>query len=229
MYLSLFLLDGRNRRVWEDLADCQRMHIRVMSLFPNGGGNERAREKLMVLYRVEPNAGRSCHRLLVQSAVPPDPVPLPPNYLVFGVENPIVKDVTEAYQSIPEGRLLRFRLLANATKRKDGKRFELVRDEEVAGWLSRKAQQHGFVPLEVKVRSGSVGEGSRTLAVDARPVGKVRGWKETSKGRVKLTFGSVLYEGLLRVTDAARFRDALTKGIGPAKAYGFGLLSVAPA
>jgi CRISPR system Cascade subunit CasE len=33
---------------------------------------------------------------------------------------------------------------------------------------------------------------------------------------------------LLEITDAERFRAALAAGIGPAKAYGFGLLSVAP-
>jgi CRISPR system Cascade subunit CasE len=39
----------------------------------------------------------------------------------------------------------------------------------------------------------------------------------------------VLYEGELEVTDTAAFRQALEKGIGSGKAYGFGLLSVAPA
>ena len=36
------------------------------------------------------------------------------------------------------------------------------------------------------------------------------------------------YEGILEVTNADNFRDTLVRGIGPAKAFGFGLLSVAP-
>ena len=37
---------------------------------------------------------------------------------------------------------------------------------------------------------------------------------------------SVTYEGLLTVTDAQKFRDALTGGIGRGKAYGMGLLTI---
>ena len=61
-----------------------------------------------------------------------------------------------------------------------------------------------------------------------------RGWTqrrpapESSAGH-RLTFASVLFEGVLEVTDAERFRQALEQGIGSAKAYGFGLLSIAPA
>jgi CRISPR system Cascade subunit CasE len=39
----------------------------------------------------------------------------------------------------------------------------------------------------------------------------------------------VVFEGRLRVTDAEAFRRALAAGIGSGKAFGFGLLSVAPA
>ena len=39
---------------------------------------------------------------------------------------------------------------------------------------------------------------------------------------------SVLYDGILTVADADKFRAALQDGIGHAKAMGLGLLSVAP-
>ena len=42
-----------------------------------------------------------------------------------------------------------------------------------------------------------------------------------------MSFGSVLFEGELIVTDVEAFRAALVKGIGSGKAYGFGLLSIA--
>ena len=35
-------------------------------------------------------------------------------------------------------------------------------------------------------------------------------------------------EGVLRVTDLEKFRNALLHGIGSAKAFGFGLLVIAP-
>jgi len=43
-----------------------------------------------------------------------------------------------------------------------------------------------------------------------------------------LTFGAILFEGRLRVTDGDLFRTTLQRGIGSGKAYGFGLLSIAP-
>jgi CRISPR system Cascade subunit CasE len=36
----------------------------------------------------------------------------------------------------------------------------------------------------------------------------------------------VRFDGVLRVTDAARLVEAVRSGIGPAKAFGFGLLSL---
>lgn len=40
---------------------------------------------------------------------------------------------------------------------------------------------------------------------------------------------SVRYDGTLSVTDPVKFHQTLCSGIGPAKAFGFGLLSIAPA
>lgn len=39
---------------------------------------------------------------------------------------------------------------------------------------------------------------------------------------------SVRFDGVLTVTDPDTFRQTVAAGIGPAKAFGFGLLSVAP-
>ena len=46
-------------------------------------------------------------------------------------------------------------------------------------------------------------------------------------GRI-VTIRAVVFEGILKVTDAELFRSALASGIGPAKAYGCGLLTLAP-
>ena len=39
---------------------------------------------------------------------------------------------------------------------------------------------------------------------------------------------TVDYQGVLTVTDPIRFHEAFTRGIGSAKAFGFGLLVIAP-
>jgi len=44
-----------------------------------------------------------------------------------------------------------------------------------------------------------------------------------------MAFGAALFEGVLEVAEAAAFGAALREGVGPGKAFGFGLLSVARA
>ena len=41
-------------------------------------------------------------------------------------------------------------------------------------------------------------------------------------------FRGVVFDGHLRVTDERAFKAALANGIGSGKAYGFGLMSIAP-
>lgn len=48
------------------------------------------------------------------------------------------------------------------------------------------------------------------------------------KGGHRVTFNSATFEGRLRVTDLQTFTTSLLSGIGPEKAYGCGLLTVAP-
>jgi CRISPR system Cascade subunit CasE len=44
-----------------------------------------------------------------------------------------------------------------------------------------------------------------------------------------IRFASFIYEGRLQVTDVETFRTVLQKGIGAEKAFGFGLIQIAPA
>ena len=48
----------------------------------------------------------------------------------------------------------------------------------------------------------------------------------TQKTGEQVKLLGVTYEGLLTVTDAEKFREALISGIGRGKAYGLGLLTV---
>jgi CRISPR system Cascade subunit CasE len=214
-----------------------------------------ARARLGVLYRLDahPRTGQAI--LLVQSAAAPDWSRLPHDYLLPVQDdqtNPAIKSVADAYAAIRAGDELLFRLRANPTKRlppstgpdgvrRDGKRVELRTEEDQLTWLVRKGVEAGFALLDATVRSGlpDVRPGYRPPdAPDARAhsVGKVHGRRSdpspSSGGaatRRTMTFGDVLFEGRLRVLDPDAFRRALALGIGPGKAYGFGLLSVAPA
>ncbi len=110
--------------------------------------------------------------------------------------------------------------------RRNGKRVDLRNEEEWWAWLRRKGESHGFRPLAIH---GSAGN---RKAPGAAPAPSVPNARETlgtgnmpgrpEQGR-RLTFASVLFEGVLKVTDRDAFLAALEQGIGSGKAYGFGL------
>lgn len=231
IYLSNLYLNPRSRRVRDDVADCREMHCRVLRAFPRKPEGVAPGDAFGVLYRLEQDS-RGRPRLLVQSSQPPEWSELAKveGYLDPHApgENPVVKEVAHLYAAVKRGQTLRFRLRANPTKRVGksgepdwvGKRVDLRREEDQLAWLARKGELGGFALLSVQPDSA-------VPNVRAVPEDKVTGNRRRD-GKA-MTFGSVLFEGLLRVTEPDRFQVTLQEGIGSGKAYGFGLLSIAPA
>jgi CRISPR system Cascade subunit CasE len=218
----------------------------VLHAFPDREDISAAREHFGVLYRVESYNGGV--RVLVQSRERPDWSRLPGNYLRTPAA---VKQMDELYAGIAPGQVLRFRLRANPTKRlpgratnlKDprfaGKRVDLRSEPDQLQWLARKGEASGFVLLRADIKragpSAGVlidhqnGDDEEQFIADVRTVGIATNVVRYLPGRkVDLSFGSVVFEGRLRVTDAEAFHRVLAEGIGAGKAFGFGLLSVAP-
>ncbi len=225
LYLSRLSLALRNRAVQQALSDCYSLHRHLMLAFPNLGGLPAARNHFGVLYRLETGDGGAT--LLVQSSSEPDWSRLPANYLI-GAQT-LVKRIEALYDSIMPGQRLLFRLRANPTKRisdRDssqterwrGKRVDIRGEEEQLRWLEEKGTHAGFALLTI--RTSPTVHDARTSGVDSRLTGA------HPKGR--LTFASVTFEGRLQVTDRDAFLQALQQGIGSGKAFGFGMLSVAP-
>ena len=242
LYLSRLAPNSRHRGVQRDLADCYAMHQRILSGFPNGALHEHAREQFGVLFRVD--QGRDGPVMLVQSRALPDWTRLPTTYLA---EPAMLKQIDSTYDALETGMMLVFRLRANAVKRISnrnltqgerwrGKRVELRGEKDQLEWLSRKGNEAGFRLVTVQARSGlndeastvesRTGEGGDArIAVGAVVHGARR---EGDADRQKLTFGATTFDGRLIITDAQRFRRVLEVGVGTGKAFGFGLLSIAP-
>lgn len=227
MYLSRLTLNPRDRGARRDIGDCHALHRSLLRAFDDGiaGEGEGARSVAGLLYRLEAHPRMGVVTVLAQSAAAPAWERLPASYLAAPPEPP--KPLP--YDVLAEGRRLRFRLRANPTRRvmertadpRDqgmaGKRVELRREADQLAWLARKGESGGFRLTAVRTRP-------ETPAVDIRPDGRSTGNRD---GR-RLTFGGVTFEGELVVTDAAAFRRTLAAGIGSGKAYGYGLLSIAP-
>jgi CRISPR system Cascade subunit CasE len=244
MYLSRALLNPISRAVRADIANIEGLHRTLMRAFPDDSGPH-PRQAHGVLFRLDEDARRGRFVLLVQSATRPDFTRLPDGYFLdlrddlgfagSGVlENPAIREVGDERARIGAGDSFRFRLRANPTrridtksgddgKRRNGRRVELRDDASRIEWLRRKAEQGGFALHDLE-------DGGGAASVSVLEERKLTGRRPDEGGkRHELTLAPVLFEGRLRVTDADRFRAALAAGIGPAKAYGFGLLSIAPA
>ena len=82
-------------------------------------------------------------------------------------------------------------------------------DEAGIHWLERRAEKHGF-----------------SFDPDGVRVDGYLRHRVSKKGGKTICFSTLDYTGLLAVDDTALFKTALFQGIGPAKAFGCGLLLV---
>lgn len=240
IYLSRLLLNPRSRQVRSELAFPYEMHRTIMHAFDDHfvEGEKDARRNAGVLFRADIDQRTGDVTVYVQSTKKPnwEYVSRYKDYLVLGHHkpNPALRPISETLSKLHAGQLLSFRLCANPTKRISknarpddplaGKRVGLRREEEQIDWIIRKGQRSGFEIPEIIIDDPEAHVPRVRVASFERKIGRKR---EGGKA-CQMTHFSVLFDGLLRVTDANAFRRALTRGIGSAKAYGFGLLSIAP-
>lgn len=186
------------------LRDSYDWHQAVWKAFPNRDGERRD-----FLTRLDRR--REDFRLLIVSPIEPvrpewcspdgwQTKPIPENY--FG------------------RRRYAFQLCANPTKKvaskadgtltKNGRRVPLGKREEFVAWIKRKGEQGGFALHEASLRTFS------------------RGREYFERKGERGLHSAVEFQGVLTVTDPAKFHETFRRGIGSAKAFGFGLLVIAP-
>lgn len=211
MYLTKLLLNPANQDAWRDVSSPYDMHRSLQRAFPNGEPDENR-----LLFRVEPwRPGMRGVPVLVQSSTArPDWsfVEARNDAYCLDVQGP--KRVNPQLQS---GQQLAFRLLGNATKKSQGKRIALCDEEDYHEWLRRKADQSGFQVLQMAASSYWINEEHLSRSPD------------DGYDKRNIPHFAVRYDGVLQVTDSDQLRSSIAAGIGPAKAFGFGLLSLAPA
>ncbi|MBX3395396.1 MAG: type I-E CRISPR-associated protein Cas5/CasD [Phycisphaerae bacterium] len=203
------------------IANRQHVHQRLSMAFPEVGNELAARG-----YGVERDKGSFSFRiqrgtvvsLLVRSHIRPD------WFRAFNksdwlVANRLPPPRPMTLAQYVSGSEWNFELEANPVKRlrtdgpegRKGQRVGLRGTENLETWLKNRAVESGFALID----------GTLTIL----PIGRIIG--KPKRGGVRQWDG-VEFAGRLRVTEAERFVRTLAAGIGPAKAFGFGLLSIAP-
>jgi CRISPR system Cascade subunit CasE len=250
MFLSMLLIDvgsdpdrPRPGRMW--LHNLYHVHQRLCMAFPSqqqkesddpflkpfapeqfaqGHVHVRRSGNSGFLFRIDPHPAGRCV-VLVLSAFRPDW-----EYAFHNAQHLLAgPPQTKPFSpQIAIGQHWRFRILCNAVFRARetskhvggnvvhdkwiGKRIGISGDEKsLHNWIERRGDAAGFT-----IREFTLAQAGYVY------VNK----KRDGDGGQRLR--SVRYEGILEVTDAERFQAACFSGIGPAKAFGFGLLSIAP-
>ena len=224
MYLSRLLLNPNSQQVRREIAAPYNLHRTILHAFASD------RQSVNVLHRLEINSRSGQMMLLIQSDNVPDWHWLvEKEYLIpaepfSGFANPAVKELD---LSLANGRILKFRLTANPTIKKvrrdeDGNRLNsnrvpLVHEKKQIEWLEKRADVSGFHLLRREDENG-----------DLVPFVSISDERKQASRKKRITVYSVQFNGRLRITDTTAFTSALRQGIGPAKAFGCGLLSLAP-
>jgi CRISPR system Cascade subunit CasE len=189
------------------LHDNYAWHQAVWKAFP--GRNGERRDFLMRL-----DQRREGFRLLIVSHVQP----VRPDWCPPDAESWKTKPIPDTYFTRIR---YAFQLCANPTKKvskarpdgsltKNGRRVPLGKREELVEWIKRKGTDGGFAVDEATLRTMS------------------RGREYFEKNGQSGLHSAVEFQGILTVTNPIKFHESFTHGIGSAKAFGFGLLVIAP-
>lgn len=223
MYLTRFEINRARRGAQKLLGSPQAMHAAVLSSFPGVGPEPDAGRPL---WRVD--GGSNSTKLYISSAREPDLTHLVEQAGWPTTHAWVTRDYRPLLESLKPGASWGFRLVANPTR---SVRNEIEASAEVDGRAGRgrrtahvtaSQQLSWFLDRAESWGIDVSGSGEDNVAVTERQTRTFR------RQGSNVTIGFARFDGVLTVTDAAALRTAMTRGIGPAKAYGCGLLTLAP-
>lgn len=199
MMLTQMKLNVLSAQVRRDMADPYEMHRTIQRLTD---GQERR-----PLWRLEHDGSGQHPVVLLQTEAAPDRRLLDEfdsHYLLdFGTrENRLLANISAED-------VLNFRLHANPTVTRLGKRHGLVEHDDQVAWIARVLDRHGAALHGVRIGA------SRRMVSGRR------------RGSKPMIVTGVTFDGQLGVLDADSLRELVSNGIGHAKALGLGLMTLA--
>lgn len=214
-YLSRVTLSPSARKTTRALASPEVLHAIVARSTEGSSGTASSPER--TLWRLDRGTDR--HRLFIVSPHRPDEQILA-DELALEAKSFAALDYAPLLRAVKPGSEWRFRLKANPTKSlsqgegQRGRRIGLVKTADQLEWLSSRAQQLG---VEFPVNRFGQPE---VIVRDSRTV-------DFRRASATVTLATAVFDGFLVVRDAAALQEALVTGVGRAKGYGYGLLTLA--
>jgi CRISPR-associated protein Cas6/Cse3/CasE subtype I-E len=141
----------------------------------------------------------------------------------------LVLNSPKQHHRVRAGDQVRFRLRANPVCTSNGKRHRprIAADAFNAGPAER---DRAFIKAHHEWLNRKLDAAAENMQVSNLVTGWAFAWrtKHEPEPSQRMQWWSVLFEGSFRVRDVAVLKSLLESGIGSAKAFGFGLLSITP-
>lgn len=220
MYLTRFQMNPARRETLRLMGSPQRMHAAVLGTFPPAALD---RATTRVLWRLD-EPSRHERNLFIVSPVRPSLEDLQDRCGWSQEASWRTADYERLLHRLSVGQRWRFRLTGNpvrSVRTEHGRRGSVsphLTVDQQRQWLLERAVRHGFFVVE--------GEHGSQVAVTRRDR---ESFDKGSDGqRQRATITRAQFDGVLQVHDPELLRHTLINGIGRAKAYGCGLLTLAP-
>lgn len=215
------------------LQNPQAMHAAVLGGLAAQPVTER------VLWRVEsPDSHRVGLLVLTQSTPSWESVVEQAGWAAADEPQATVRDYAPLLDRLALGREFRFRVVANPvtatrspTKATDSQRARLSAERARGIRVAARTAEHQLAWLLAKVPSWGFEiptdeTGVPTVRLAAR--GRLLFSKKAAGSSHRVTISTATFDGVLRVRDVDAARTSLLGGIGSARAYGCGLITLAP-
>lgn len=204
MFFTQIKLNTSRRETISLINSKQRIHAAILSGFPE-------LKEDRVLWRLDDN---SRHEIMIYVVSPQQP-----DYTNFwekyGWErlpyNDTVKtvDYTKLLNHLENGQQWGFKINANTVKTVAGKRIPL-KENEIKKWLQDRSENNGFT-----VNTNDFSAHTMTTS-----------FYKNKRSESKVTLQETMYQGVLEIVDTELFKKTLVMGIGKAKSYGCGLITL---
>ncbi|MEU6173639.1 type I-E CRISPR-associated protein Cas6/Cse3/CasE [Streptantibioticus parmotrematis] len=241
MYLTRFRVNAARAEARRLLASPHFLHGAVNMSFPDSPTRDGTAPR--VLWRLD-QAGPGRANLFIVSPTRPDLTHLVEQAGWPSLEEPgwTTFAYAEFLDRLHKGDTWNFRLTANPVhnirRRQDPrdtptKRAAHLTPRHQTEWLLQRQEKAGFEVVR-KPAEKQLTERGDEYELIVHGYAPLRFHKRESgasgqSARRDVRFAQVTFDGRLRITDVEAFRRALTHGLGKAKAYGCGLMTLAPA
>jgi len=211
MFLTKLTLDPTAYRPQRLLRDTQQLHAAISASFPGGEGGR-------VLWRVEPSRGGD---IVILVASPGGPNDAELWERITTADRAATRPYRKLLDRIEKGNHYRFRATLNPVRTHNGHHTPIMDRQAQTSWVAKKLASNGAT---VFTHSADLDSDEPDVQITSTVHDSFT--RRGSTDRIELL--KVTFDGSLQVSDPDALRHILCNGVGRAKGYGCGLITLAP-